>query len=394
MVVTASATQSLVASPLYSALGNLSTTSAVATVSSTDAARATFVVRLRNAESTTSAQESVTATITGPGIIGTSSIRGKSVVLPYSSDLTVNVYSDGTAGVGTISVSTPSVTFANQTITFYAKSPATITATVNNPVLGLGDNNSAVFATAKDANGNSWRGSLYIKASAAADALVGGSATVPVLCTYTSSVSGYLCPIKAISTGTASFVVVDESLDTDADATTYAAADSAVSSAAVSVKVSNSPATSVKIAFDKATYAPGEKAYITVTPLDSTGATLQGKTYDNLFATGGITSSQSFAAQSDTLTAVQLTTSTDASSTAPRTAGAYTYTVYMPAQGDVTITAKGGTSLPTAGQVTVTATASVVNASVDAATDAANEATDAANAATDAALAATASDAS
>ena len=71
------------------------------------------------------------------------------------------------------------------------------------------------------------------------------------------------------------------------------------------------------------------------------------------------------------------------------TTGSATYTVYMPAgSGDVTISATGGTSLPAAGQVKVTATASVVNSSVDAATDAANEATDAANAATDAALAA------
>ena len=137
----------------------------------------------------------------------------------------------------------------------------------------------------------------------------------------------------------------------------------------------------MKIAFDKATYAPFEKATITVTPVDVAGNALATNTWSNLFATGGITSTIGFSANSDTLTAVALTT--DAKT------GAVSYTVYMPAaSGDVTISATGGTSLPAAGQVKVTATAAVVNSSVDAATDAANEATDAANAATDAALAA------
>jgi hypothetical protein len=152
------------------------------------------------------------------------------------------------------------------------------------------------------------------------------------------------------------------------------------------VTVSSATPAAVKLAFDKSTYAPFEKATITVTPVDAAGKTLGTKQISNLFATGGITSNVAFGSASDTLTAVTLTTA--AANSASTVAGAYVYTVYMPAQGDVTITATGGTGLAAAGQVKVTATASVVNTSVDAATDAANEATDAANAATDAALAA------
>jgi hypothetical protein len=340
------------------------------------------------------AQESVTATVTGPGVIGDGTTFGKSVVLKYSSadksagykDLQIRA--DGSAGSSSIAISSTSVTFANKSVTFYSKSPKTITASINNPVLNVGANASAVKATAVDANGVAWTGQLYIVAVAAADALVGGSATTPKACTWTPAKGVHYCPITTLIAGTASFKVVDESLDTDADATTYVAADSAVTSDAVSVTVSNSTPASVKLAFDKATYAPFEKAIITVTPLDAAGKTMGSKTVTNLFATGGISSNVAFGSSSDTLTAVTLTTSADASSTAPRTAGAYTYVVYMPAQGTVTISATGGTGLASAGQVAVSASADVVNSSVDAATDAANEATDAANAATDAALAA------
>ncbi|MEO0016111.1 MAG: hypothetical protein RL589_592, partial [Actinomycetota bacterium] len=295
----------------------------------------------------------------------------------------LDVYADGTAGVATINISSTSVTFAAKTVTFYAKSPKTITASVYNPVLTVGANASAIAATAVDANGVNWTGQLYVVASSATDALVGGSATAPVECSYNSTYATHFCPVTTLTTGTAKFKVVDESLDTDG---TYAAADSAATSNEVTVTVSNAAANSVKLAFDKATYQPFERALITVTVLDASGKSRQGATYSNLFATGGITANQAFGSASDTLTAVSVTT--ESANGTDATAGAKTYVVYMPAQGDVTISATGGVSLSPAGQVKVTATASVVNDSVNAATDAANEATDAANAATDAALAA------
>jgi hypothetical protein len=386
ITIDALASASTTASAAYSTLGDPSVSTAVATVSTTAAAKATLALVLKNASDNTAAKESVTATITGPGTIGDGTVNGKSVVLKYSStSLTLNVYSDGTAGVSTINVSTPSVTFAPKTITFYAKSPKTITAAVYNPVLNVGANTTAVAATAVDANGTNWAGSLYIKAVAAADALIGGSATAPVACEYNSTEKTHFCPITTLTAGTAKFVVVDQSLALGTE-TAYAAAMSAATSNEVSVTASAGVPTTVKLAFDKATYQPFEKALITVTPLDAAGKTLGTRTITNLFAAGGITSNIAFGSASDTLTAVSRTTA--AANGTDTTAGAYTYVVYMPAQGDVTISATGGTGLAAAGQVKVTATASVVNDSVNAATDAANEATDAANAATDAALAA------
>ncbi|CAN2231169.1 hypothetical protein [Candidatus Planktophila dulcis] len=348
---------------------------ALATASTT--AKAILRVNVKNA-SDGFAQESITATITGAGVIGDGTTFGKSVVLAATSQAAqdLQIRADGTAGTGTITVSTPSVTFAPKSITFYAAAAKTITAAVYNPVLAVGANTQAIAATAVDANGNNWGGAAYIVASAAADALVGGSATTPVACSYSATYKTHFCPVTTLTTGTAKFKVIDAETVALATAT----------SNEVTVTVSNGTPASVKLAFDKASYAPFEKALITVTPLDAAGKTMQGQTISNLFATGGISSTYAFGSSSDTTTAIALTTAK--ANDTNITAGSYTYTVYMPASGDVVISATGGSSLAAAGQVKVTATASVVNSSVDAATDAANEATDAANAATDAALAA------
>jgi hypothetical protein len=342
---------------------------AVATASSTVAA--TIPVRTYNAAGGAAA-ESVTATLTGTaGSLCVGAICGTSLVLTGATGETdITVLPNGVAGVATINIKTTTVTFAPKTVTFYAKAAKTITASVAHPTLAVGANTGAVAVTAVDANGTNWTGQAYIVASSAADALVAGS-TTPVACAAYNSTDGILCPVTAIAAGTAKLKVIDASTVALATAT----------SNEVTVTSSSATANTVKLAFDKSTYAPFEKATITVTPVDVAGKNIAAQTLANLFATGGITSTIGFSANSDTLTAVSITT--DAKT------GAASYTVYMPAaSGDVTISATGGTSLPAAGQVKVSATASVVNSSVDAATDAANEATDAANAATDAALAA------
>jgi trimeric autotransporter adhesin len=342
---------------------------AVSTASSTPAGY--VYVALRNAANASAAVDSITATITGAGVLSVGGVTGSSFKIAATGDQTISILPDGRAGVATITISTSVTNYSPKTVTFYAKAAKTITATVEHPTLRVGSNTGAVSVKAVDANGTNWTGAAYIVASSAADALVAGSATTPVACAAWNATDGILCPVTAIAAGTAKLKVID--------AATVAAA--TATSNEVTVTASVATANTVKIAFDKATYGPFEKATITVTPVDIAGKNLPTGTWTALFATGGITSTIGFSANSDTLTAVSVTT--DAKT------GAASYTVYMPAaSGDVTISATGGTSLPAAGQVKVSATAAVVNASVDAATDAANEATDAANAATDAALAA------
>jgi hypothetical protein len=350
--------------------GNVADAS-ITSVSTASATPAGYVyVAVRNAADAQAAVDSVTATITGAGVLSLGGVTGSSFKVAATGDQVISILPDGRAGVATISITTSVTTYSAKTVTFYAKSAKTITATVNYPTLAVGANTGAVAVSAVDANGTNWTGQAYIVASSAADALVAGS-TTPVACAAYNTTDGILCPVTAAAAGTAKFKVIDASTVAAATAT----------SNEVTLRASAATANTVKIAFDKSTYAPFEKAKITVTPVDVAGNLVKGQTLSNLFATGGITSTIGFSSNSDTLTAVSITTDP--------TTGAASYTVYMPAaSGDVTISATGGTSLPAAGQVKVSATASVVNASVDAATDAANEATDAANAATDAALAA------
>jgi hypothetical protein len=358
------------------------TTDASVSVVSTAATttHATIRVTLNNTAGSANGTESITATVTGAGVIGTSAgIYGKSLLLSSTGTTDILVRADGTAGRGTIAISTPSVTFAPKVITFYAAKAATITAAANKPVIATGSNAAVVFAQAKDGNGTSWGGVAYIYASTAADALIAGSTTTPVACSYVAADDVHACPVSGTTAGTAKFKVIDASTVAAATAT----------SNEVSVRVSAGVPTTVKLAFDKATYAPGEKAQIQVLALDVAGLTLAEQTINNIFATGGISSSTAFSQGSDTLTATFANIAGATSATSGTVVAHQVYTVYMPmSSGTVTISATGGTGLATAGRVAVSASAEVVNSSVDAATDAANEATDAANAATDAALAA------
>jgi hypothetical protein len=338
---------------------------------SSDTARAYLTVSLRNASGSSgvAARESVTITTT-IGQVGTSTNRGRSVVLKYDSDTNedYNIYSDGTAGTGTITISTPSVTFPTKSITFYAAKPATLVASVATPNLRVGTNSDAVRVTAKDVNGNNWGGALYAYASTAADALIAGSNTTPALCTWDAADGRHECGIAGTLAGTAKIKVINYStvaLGTAADLVT---AGSMVTSNEVSVVVNSNPVASFKLSFDKASYAPNERARIYVTPVDSAGKEIALSTTANLLAAGGISTASNITygpsgtTQADSLTAVSITTVANASTTTGAKAGSAVYTVFMPASGGtVTITATGGTSLPLAAQVAVTASATVTD---------------------------------
>jgi hypothetical protein len=359
ITVAALASSSLVASNAYSTLyigaSGATADEALSKVSTASETPVGYLnVNLKNASNVAAARESVTITTTA-GLVGNADVRGRSVVMKYSANPTAyNIYADGSVGVATITVSTPSVTFPAKTITFYAKAAKTITATVATPLLGVGDNAGAVRGVAVDANGNAWTGTAYIVASSAADALVAGSVT-PVSCgAYDATNSRHNCPITAIATGTAKFKIIDASTVALATAT----------SNEVTVTVSAATAASVKISFDKATYAPNERARIYVTPLDASGKEMQSATYTSLLAAGGIAvnGALSYAGSTttaDSLTATSYTTAAQTSATTGAKAGSMQFTVYMPSAGGVvTLTATGGTALPLAARTAFAVTAS------------------------------------
>lgn len=216
----------------------------VATASSTAAAY--VYVALRNANNSSAAIDSITATITGAGVLSVGGVTGSSFKIAATGDQTISILPDGRAGVATITIATSVNTYSPKTVTFYAKAAKTITASVAYPTLAVGANAGAVAVTAVDANGTNWTGQAYIVASSAADALVAGSATTPVKCAAYNTTDGILCPVTAIAPGTAKFKVID--------AATVAAA--TATSNEVTVTVSQATANSVKLAFDKSTLAP------------------------------------------------------------------------------------------------------------------------------------------
>jgi len=364
----------------------------VSTASTTPVAHIQVKVQNTNGDAGV-AEDSLTATVSGPGLVCDGNVCGKSLqsiaLTAGVDDLTIRA--DGTAGVATITITSTVATFAAKTVTFYAKAANTITALTNAPVINVGANSSVILASAVDADGNVWAGTAYIYATSAANALIAGSET-PGSCTFSPTLELHACSVTGKLPGTGTFKVIDASTVALATAT----------SNEVSTRVSTGVATTAKLSFDKDTYAPGEKAQVRVQVLDGAGLAMPAKTITAGFD-AAIESSRPFHTGSATFQeTITLAAATSASSNT--NAGHMTYVVYMPlTSGPVTITATGSTGLALAGRVDLTATATVVNndpaiaaaqAASEAATDAAAEAIDAANAATDAAnLAAEAADA-
>jgi hypothetical protein len=341
--------------------GEVTTATADASVyapkaTSTDAA-AVIVVTPKNAAGG-AATESILATVSGTGMIGygtnatTMTALGRALVIPTGNH--IGVFADGTAGVGTITLTTLTGTvLATEKVTFYGDI-ASIVATPVKSVIAVGANASTVKAVAYDAAG-----------------VTVGAGTL----------NAYSSDISVVSdSGTAASIVNGEAVFTltgvKAGGVAVTVKSGTIASALVSTRVEGT-VTAVKLSFDKAEYLPGEAATITVTPVDAAGLPLSAKTHANLFATGGITSSYAFGTGSDVLTGVSVTTDTST---------VKTFKVFMPlTETEVKVTAKGGTTLPIAGQVDVSATAKVTNK----ASDAAKEAAKAAEAASEAAEAAT-----
>jgi len=373
VAATADASKTAVAGGSFAFISGVTTTktssvaaradSAISVVSTASASNIGFIyVGNRNAAgSHTVAQDSLTATVTGPGVVGdeAGSVFGKSIKVAATGDYEFKVRNDGTAGTSTITI-TSSVTGLTyvKTLTFYSATAKTITATVAAPLLKLGANDKAARGVALDANGAQWAGKAYIVASSAADALVAGS-TTPVECTYSPTDLRHDCNVAAIAVGSAKLKIIDAATVALATAT----------SNEITVTVQNAVIADVKISFDKATYAPNERARIYVTPVDAAGKEMQAGAYTNVFTSTGITvngalSYTGTATTADSMTAAgSFTSASIASSTSGAKAGSFQFTVYMPSAGGVvTLTALGGTGLALANQgKTITASATVTD---------------------------------
>ncbi len=318
--------------------------------------------------------ESVTAVITGPGLLSvganaadSSTTRARSVA--FNAGSFVIVYNDGTPGVATVTL------YKGLTSTVLATETLSFSGTAASATLSLGhtitskqatDSQTVVRFVVKDAAGNALPtpGSWFIHSS---DTKVVSNGTAACAGAYSPSLGYGTCGITIGDTGTTKIKIANYA----ASATTLPTP--AIVSNELDLRVAGSAAT-VKLSFDKTTYSKQEEATLTLTVTDANGFVVPSQTIASLLSAG-----------------IALTPGDDVVDTSiTLTKGVKTFTVDAPnLSGTWQAVYKGGAGLPTAGQVTDTVTVNAFDPTEEAANsalDAAQEATDAAIAATDAAI--------
>jgi len=310
------------------------------------------------------ARESVTVTtsignLANAATLAGSTVSGKSLVLEAATNgvNTVYLFADGTSGTATITIKTTSVTFSNKSVVFYSTTVAKIEAVALGTVLG-GSAANVIAAKAYDASGNRIVNNTSVYAYSSNLDAVNTGATTGTACSYDSGSGAQICSLTGATDGTATITLRNKST----------AALSTVASNTISLTVTTKSPATLKLAFDKATYAPGEAAYVRLWAVDSAGNPVAPGARTNLLAASGITSTAAFGngTITDSLTVNSVSPTLGFTTAAGRgyasTAPIYLVKVFMPASGgEVKITATGGSLLPAAGQVAVTATATVTD---------------------------------
>jgi hypothetical protein len=308
------------------------------------------------------ARESITATTT-VGNLGhnSSTALGKSITREASASGQDDIYiiADGSSGTATITLKTTSVTFANKQVTFYSTSVDKYEVTRLARVIGS-SSTVALVVKAVDSSGNvikeSSNSTVYAY-SDNLDAISTGSATTTAgtsCSAYNSTYGGHYCSFSGSANGVANITIRNKST----------LALSTKASTPVAITVNTNPAAKIALSFDKATYAPGELAYLSVTAVDAAGNPVGPNAGTNYLSSAGITSNAAFgngSAGSESLT-VTATPFNVASTGRVSDTALYTVKLYMPASGGtIKAEAKGGTALPSVNQVTVSASATVTD---------------------------------
>jgi trimeric autotransporter adhesin len=234
---------------------------------------------------------SVIASVSGSGLIrntGTQDTAARVAVKASqtgSGETSFDVFSDGTAGTGTITITVGATVIATEKVTF-SGAPTKVVATQGlqvtngNSVLGAatfaasGASNGAVTLTVTDANGNPVPNVLggagnYTIVATSSDKTIMGTAYGTLSSTAGSGNNNgkgayalTAAPATAVVGKSATITYSIVNVTTEAVLAT---------SAPVTFAVGGTTIASVALAFDKATYAPGEKATITLTAKDKDG---------------------------------------------------------------------------------------------------------------------------
>ena len=360
------------------------------------APRATIWTTQTNAAGT--ANESLTAVISGPGYITTSAAGAQGSVNPGAGfAITVKngnpiyVWANGTAGEATITVKTISgVTLGTESVKFYG-SVTTLSVTSiagTEKLIGLAGVSSTVSNTQTSAFAVTATDALGTGVPLTALDCASSNGSVVASCSAAISVPGqhrgaFLISYTTASTSTSGqaatlTVSTTDPLSTTTPAATLSVTKGVTTGGTIATEVISLHATDLTA---KSTFSPGEAMVVAVTAKDASGnPVVDGLAVPTLTANKQLGGTLTFG----TYLGGIATTRTLSLGVVLRADN-----VYAPAApGEFTITGTSGNA--TASRITVTGTVGddAATAAATAASDAAAEATDAANAATDAANAA------
>jgi len=332
---------------------------------------------------------SVTVNLSGPGMLKLGGVAkggatgasgdsgfGKSITIslgnadPGATSETFTVYSDGTAGTGTITMYSGSTLLKTKTVIFAGATAGTITSVgLSDTTTVKGQSGVTLSGTAKDSSGNFLAPGalvyLYSSDTKVAGTFQNSATALNTGCTAVTGAAGrFSCSVTVTDTGTAILYVKDSN--------TVAA--STVSSGAITMTVLGAEASSFTVSFDKATYTLGERAVITITGKDVADRALANTTsaITNIAALGGMTASTTNP-EIGTVSGAFNTTTFTGYTTLGVESGVETRVVVMPSYAsDVSFTLTY-TKYQTSTGVQVTATAKVTdpNAALIAAAEAA-----------------------
>jgi len=327
----------------------------------------------------TSVAGTLSATVSGSGLVAWSNSRAaaaRSVAAGAAGKTgTLYVFSDGTSGVGTITISSGSTAIATKTVTFYGSVASLSVTAMAKSVVDTAEGAAATdtdafvgVVSAKDAAG------VTVPVAAADFTVSSTTEKTAQAVTNAAAVEGVTAATyNGVAITATSVVLAVDPTATKTGAKTLTLTHTATTVATTfSFTVALAAATTVAVTNDQASPVPGQKITYTVTAKDAGG---------NAIPDGSTV-------------AVAVTTSLSQSATLPTTLafanGVGTFSLFAPVTpGTQTVTVTMNTVAGTTTSDVVDLTAPATDAAAEA-IDAANAATDAANAAAEAADAATA----
>jgi hypothetical protein len=372
-VVVAANSTSLIGSGTTEAT-TVDATAVTASAVASTAVAANITVVLKDSATNTNSTSFLTASISGPGTVGivaartdllgasgTNNVYGKNVTGATTANRIVNVYSDGTPGVATITISAGTTVIGVETVTFVGPA-ASYTVTQTRGVYAgttapTTPGTQSITVAVKDAAGNNVVNGTTVHASSATTTV----ATITASTTTTSGVATFTVTGAAAGTSVITF---------------GNAASSATLTATTTIAVGSATVAAVTMKTDKDSYLPGERITLTVTANSAAGTAVADGDY-TLFSVAPTSSRALSAGTLPSTSAITLK------------GGVATYTLNAPVT-EGTFTISGTDNLTALNTISVTDVVenAAATAAAQAANDAAAEATDAANAATDAANAA------